>query len=334
MFNKLLSNMKGGAKKSDDDDDLVEEAVESEKGGEDEEKKKKKSMIIKVVVIIGLAYLALDSFMNPENTQPEVVATPVIKKRKKPKKDPKKEEEKKEAEKKEEAKPGDTKVADTAKSDTPAATPEASPVPAVENINVEKSLKDAQAPAPETSAEKPPVAPAEPAADLAKNSTHNPEMDKAIGDLSATVNPSENPTAPTTPAVPANQEVKAETPVATTETATPVAPAPETPAPVTPAENEATAENQPTAVPAFNEPYAPPPNYEELGRGLVYNCKEGHWSCVSRLAYVACNKNTQWSRGAGKTPECVVQNIYRTDDDCTKIQRYYVANNKETTFCK
>jgi hypothetical protein len=317
MFNKLVSNIKGGAKKSDEDEE-VSEAVESEKGGDDDEKKKKKSMAIKVVVVLGLAYLAVDSFLFPPGNNEAVVTAPVIKKRKRPKKA---------LDNKDEAKPGETKVVDakasdptnppgkakdaipeTASAQAPSPSPEQPPV---ENINIEKGLKDAGAPEGATA----PMMPPEPAAEMANTNAPNPEMDKAIGDLSANVNPNATPPS-------------AETPVAPQE-ATP------TPEVATPAVESATAsEPAAPAAPAFNEPYAPPPNYEELGRGLVYNCKEAHWSCVNRLAYVACNKNTQWNRGAGKAPECVVQNIFKNDEDCGKMQRYYVANNKETSFCK
>ena len=328
MFNKLVSNIKGGAKKSDEDEE-VSEAVESEKGGDDDEKKKKKSMAIKVVVVLGLAYLAVDSFLFPPDNKEEVVTAPVIKKRKKPKKA---------EDKKDETKPGDTNVGEAKTADpanpgqakdstTANAAPEIASVqapspspeqPPVENINIEKSLKDAGAPDGTTA----PMMPTEPAPEMANTNAPNPEMDKAIGDLSANVNPNATP--------PSALEVApgADTPPTPQEATI-------TPDAVTPvAEVATTTEPTPPAAPAFNEPYAPPPNYEELGRGLVYNCKEAHWSCVNRLAYVACNKNTQWSRGAGKTPECVVQNIFKNDEDCGKMQRYYVANNKETSFCK
>ncbi len=316
MFNKLVSNMKGGAKKSDEDEEVAE-AVESEKGGDDDEKKKKKSMAIKVVVILGLAYLAVDSFFLTPDKKEEVVIAPVNKKRKKPKKDLAKKDEAKPSD----AKAGDVKVADVANSTAPASAAQAqdptagansspSPLPEqapVENINIEKSLSDTPAP---------------PSAQPALDGPLAPEMDKAIGDLSANVNP------PAAQPVIGEEVPKSDAPAAPLEVTT-------TPEVAVPAEETATAaEPAAPATPAFNEPYAPPPNYEELGRGLVYNCKEGHWSCVNRLAYVACNKNTQWSRGAGKTPECVVQNIFKSDDDCGKMQRYYVANNKETSFCK
>jgi hypothetical protein len=325
MFNKLLSNVKGDAKKSDEDDE-ISEAIESESGGDEDEKKKKKSMIIKVVVIVGLAYLALDSFMNPQTSQNEVAVAPVIKKRKKPKKDLNKDNVNKEAEKKDEAKAGETQTAETPK---PEGAPMASPAGAndsvaVENINVEKSLNGTEAS--KAPAEHSPNSPPEAAPEQANQTTPNPEMDKAIGDLSATVNPSETANVPA-PAEEPKVEPRVEAPVLNPDSTT-------NPAATTALANEAPAEAPAAAVPVFNEPYSPPPSYEEFGRGLVYNCKESHWSCVNRLAYVACNKNTQWSRGAGKAPECVVQNIYKSDDDCSKMQRYYVANNKDTSFCK
>ena len=36
--------------------------------------------------------------------------------------------------------------------------------------------------------------------------------------------------------------------------------------------------------------YTPPPDYEKLGRGLVYNCDLKHWACVNRVGYFQCQK--------------------------------------------
>ncbi len=83
-----------------------------------------------------------------------------------------------------------------------------------------------------------------------------------------------------------------------------------------------------------DEIYIDPPNYEILGRGLVYNCKEKFWSCVSKSAYLQCNKNMKWNNSNNKKSECAVVNVYNTDEDCQKIQKYNVAISKPTAFCK
>lgn len=78
---------------------------------------------------------------------------------------------------------------------------------------------------------------------------------------------------------------------------------------------------------------APPP-YDQLGRGLVYNCKDKYWACVDKPAYVTCNKNMKWNKSKGNTAECVVQAIYNTDDDCAKVQKYNVNTSVATAFCQ
>ncbi len=80
-------------------------------------------------------------------------------------------------------------------------------------------------------------------------------------------------------------------------------------------------------------PYTAPPSYDQMGRGLVYNCKEKHWACVDKIGYLACNKNMKWNKSNGKPSECVIQNVYSTDDDCAIIQKYNISTNKETKFC-
>jgi hypothetical protein len=79
--------------------------------------------------------------------------------------------------------------------------------------------------------------------------------------------------------------------------------------------------------------YTPAPQYDQLGRGLVYNCKDKYWACIDKPAYVACNKNMQWNKTKGNSAECVVQNVYASDEDCAKIQKYNVSTNVSTAFC-
>ena len=80
--------------------------------------------------------------------------------------------------------------------------------------------------------------------------------------------------------------------------------------------------------------YTSPPAYDQLGRGLVYNCKDKYWSCVDKLSYVACNKNMKWNKDHTKPAECFIQNVYNSDDDCSAVQKYNVSSNKDTAFCR
>ncbi len=80
--------------------------------------------------------------------------------------------------------------------------------------------------------------------------------------------------------------------------------------------------------------YIEPPNYEKIGRGLVYNCKGKHWACVEKEAYLICNKNMVWNNTNGKPSECISQNVYASEDDCNIIQKYNISTNVSTDFCK
>ena len=79
--------------------------------------------------------------------------------------------------------------------------------------------------------------------------------------------------------------------------------------------------------------YIKPPDYERLGRGLVYNCLGKHWACVDKMAYFQCHKNFFWAVQNKKMPECVPQNVYASSKDCHIVQKYNVDISKETSFC-
>jgi hypothetical protein len=79
--------------------------------------------------------------------------------------------------------------------------------------------------------------------------------------------------------------------------------------------------------------YIPPAPYDQLGRGLVYNCKEKYWACINKAAYVICNKNMKWNKNHGKPAECAVQSVYGSDDDCATVQKYNVSVSKIALSC-
>lgn len=80
--------------------------------------------------------------------------------------------------------------------------------------------------------------------------------------------------------------------------------------------------------------YMPPPSYDHLGRGLVYNCKEKYWACVDKLSYVNCNKNMKWNKTHQKPAECAVSSVYNSDDDCGVVQKYNISSSVPTPFCQ
>lgn len=76
-----------------------------------------------------------------------------------------------------------------------------------------------------------------------------------------------------------------------------------------------------------------PPNYNLLGRGLVYNCEEKFWACVSKVSYFQCGGHEQWSQKFSKNPKCVTRNVYASIEDCEIVQAYYVDHNESVDFC-
>jgi len=79
--------------------------------------------------------------------------------------------------------------------------------------------------------------------------------------------------------------------------------------------------------------YVEPPNYEQFGRGLVYNCKGKHWACVDKAAFLSCKQNQKWSDENQKGYECKTSNIYATDKDCRVMQVHNINTIQDTSFC-
>lgn len=77
-----------------------------------------------------------------------------------------------------------------------------------------------------------------------------------------------------------------------------------------------------------------PPRYDKIGRGLVYNCLGKHWSCVDKSSYLICNKNMKFNQANVQKAECVVKNVYASEEDCQKIQAYNTSHNAVIDFCQ
>jgi len=83
-----------------------------------------------------------------------------------------------------------------------------------------------------------------------------------------------------------------------------------------------------------NDPsYVEPPNYLRTGRGLVYNCREGHWACVDKFSYFTCFENQKWNEENVQSAECVTRDVYASGADCAAIQKFYVNKPEPTDFC-
>ena len=66
--------------------------------------------------------------------------------------------------------------------------------------------------------------------------------------------------------------------------------------------------------------YVEAPDYEKFGRGLVYNCKEGHWACVDKESWFQCRQNDYWTKQNNKPKECVISDVYSSISDCRIMQ--------------
>lgn len=338
MLEKLITDLKnslpealrkklGGADNSDDEQEFEEvETGPSESAAEssDEEKKKKmKSMIIKVIVILGLGYFALDEFVlkgMQQESETDIFAQAPKPKRKKPA----------EAEvvTTNETPPTDTSVSSetppvepatdtstvsssTEETATPSVNNELSETPPIENINVlEKTTESTPAQAEHTEpvaevVEQPPVQPEEQV--ISESRVGESSADQKLDQLVENV----EQTAPTNPI----EEVKIPS---SNETIS------------SPSSSSSSMASK--IVEGVTE--TAPPAYDQVGRGLVYNCKDKYWACLDKPAYVTCNKNQKWNQSKGNAIECAVADIYSSDEDCAKVQKYNVSTNAPTAFCK
>lgn len=315
MLNKLINNLKQNLpepirkKLGIEDENAVESSSDyseesdqdshdtSDKDASAEDKKKKKiSMIIRVIVVIGLGYMAVTEFILKDDNQNNEVATIATKPRK-PRKKPIAIEAKTE-------KVEENKIAEETK-------------PVVEEVKKEIKEEVAAKPAvvaPKEEAPKeeaPPIAPVENINIAEKKDEEVPAPITPVGEVKA----SESTVDQSIDKLIDKVDTTAKDPAEVGETTV---------------KKEINLADKI----AKDDVYTPPPAYDQIGRGLVYNCKEKYWACIDKSAYVACNKNMKWNNEHGKQSECVVQNVYNSDDDCGVIQKYNISTSKETTFCK
>lgn len=329
MFEKLITDLKkslpeslrkklGGAEEMEEE--VEQEEVESEDSdalapsSAEEEKKKKRSMIIKVIIIIGIGYFVIDEFVlkTSEPTLDELIASAPKRKRPKP-----------------------------VKVETTAATPAVDP----------------NAPVAEATTATPPDVSVDASSGIATSTTEAPPienlnvLDKPAADAPATAQVADAPAEVTTQAsqpeqppivtetrvTEPNVDQKLDQLVENVEETAPSSPVEEIKIPShtespTMSESKEEAPSMATKiVDAITE--TPPPPYDQLGRGLVYNCKDKYWACLDKPAYVTCNKNMKWNKSKGNAAECAVSNIYASEEDCAKVQKYNVSTNASTAFC-
>ncbi len=268
-------------------------------------------MAIRVVVILGIAFFAIDEFYL-KNKTPEPTAEEIQAKLAKSKKNKKNREldakNKAEQNAKNEASADDKKTAEKSDNGKVDSAGDAPVDPPVENINV---MEKSQTVEPETLDQKidkiSETIPAEPTPKIEKVE----EVKEVVKD--PIIKMEEKPEVTKNSGINSDSNVIEEIKI---------------PSQGKSSENTMTSKIVETLV------ETPPPAYDQLGRGLVYNCKDKYWACVDRSAYLTCNKNFKYNESVGKSKECVVQAIYATDEDCAKIQKYNVSVSQSTDFCK
>ena len=320
MFEKLIINLKkslpealrkrmGEEDTSEDDNEFEEFKNDSDEESEDdlkeEKSKKMKSMIIKVIVIIGLGYFALDEFVLKGTQEQAETDTSIQKPKTKIKKVVEADASTNELPPTEEEsiEPTGTSPA-SVEEETPTAQADESVVSEeapIENINVLEKTEEIA-----------PVAPVEKIVDetpapleeevISQTTMGESNIDQKLDDLVDNV----EQFAPSNPM----EEIKIPS---MGESATP-----------------------PSMASKITEVVieTPPPVYDQVGRGLVYNCKDKFWACLDKPAYITCSKNQKWNNSKGNSVECVVADIYSSDEDCAKVQKHNVSTSAATAFCQ
>lgn len=305
-----------------DDSDTDSEASSGEVS-EEEQKKKRNSMMLRVVIILGLAYFAVDEFIlkTEENATEEIVGAKP--KRKRPVK--KAAEEVAATNAASETAQGASNPIQETPSETVTEAPSQTPPP-IENINVlDKNetpdqkldqLVSEVGPTPtpsfnEAPAESSSETPAEPPKEIPSEPTMESPSQSSFGESSQSTSISTS----------SNESMEIPTELPTEQITIPSQPKDQ--------QNNSMASKI-----AEEATETPPPAYDQVGRGLVYNCKDKYWACLNKTAYVVCNKNMKWNKSKGSAAECVVQNIYSSDEDCAKVQKYNVSTSVPTAFCQ
>lgn len=82
--------------------------------------------------------------------------------------------------------------------------------------------------------------------------------------------------------------------------------------------------DKPTTVESLSESV----NYNAIGRGLIYNCKEKHWACIDKTNYIKCGKLAN-----SGSKDCMVKGVLKTIEACVSIQKKFISTNENTDFC-
>ena len=76
------------------------------------------------------------------------------------------------------------------------------------------------------------------------------------------------------------------------------------------------------------------PSYDNIGKGLVYNCVDEHWACVNDESFKQCRGNYSWNRQQEVDTECYPYAQLGNEIDCATVQQEKIDTISATTFCK
>ncbi len=329
-----------------------EEAIEDEdtevhgldeEGDEEEAAKKKRSLLIKVGAIVVLVVLGAPELMKmSEEKPPPPVVVKKPKRKKAPKPDKALESQKTApvvAEVKDKIPPElpKTEVSPPAPPKEPPSVAEATPSPKVEPTTPPAVTTTPQVPPPspvpaKAAAGIPPETPAEPLKVEEKGTQKNPP--EKVKEVSVSSGLAVEPPGDTDP----SPSDKANVGESQTEDSKD---SPKVPDQEVGEADRLEAEKTPNLAEALMDKvdgkkieYTGSPNYERLGRGLVYNCVGKHWACVDKFSYFKCRENYVWAKQNNKSHECVVRNVYASVEDCGIIQEHKINTLADTGFCK
>lgn len=307
--------------------------------------------IIRIVLVVGALYFAYDSFLNTSEESPEVVeelpVDPPVKKNKKKR-----------------PKPGEATSASPDSASPDAATPPAEVTPPVDPAAItEPAVAAPVDSAPVDPAVTPPTeptvaaptetpAPVEPAIDTPPEQVPPPPVESV--DIPV------EPVGDDTPISEDSAPIEATAPEEVAEPAPDLIP-PDLTEPTVGGEAAAgtdqVSEGQPVAdnpdmteqilkdlekqiqdkkanTPTTGAAYIEPPEYENFGRGLVYNCRGKHWACVDGASYRICEQNYSSLKGSNKPKECYPDSVFQTDKACIWMQKERITTGTKTTFCQ
>lgn len=301
LIGKIKAQLTAFRKKKD-----VEADEDSGEDGETKKQKKKPNLIVIGGAALLIAFIFFSDFGEeeaPAPTDPSKMLKPRGRKK---------------------TKPVEEKPAETPATETPATETPATEAPSTETPAVTTPETPAETPTVTTPAETPTTEPTvtTPTESLPTETPTEAPAETPTESVPTDVTPSETPTTDTTMTPPSSTDsVNGEDTTKSEDNLTDQI--------LQDLENQA----KDTEKKPVKTEYVAPPNYENVGRGLVYNCTGKHWACVDAPSYRNCEDNASSNKFAKKKVECYPFNVYEAQSGCEKMQNRMVSSGAKTDFC-